>query len=249
MTYFHRRFSRETALGRVVRAPLDLIPRRSVIPVMSGPNRGLRWLVEAGPHSCWLGRYEAHEVSAFVSVIRKGSVVFDLGANAGYFSLAASRATGMAGEVVAFEPLDKPASWLTRHVALNGLANVRLERCAVADSDGEIRLEPRPGDAQGQISSSGRLAIRARSLDSLCHDAQRAPDVMKIDIEGAEALALRGASHVLGSDRPTIMLETHSGDLLKECVSILESFDYRFQPITPWPGFGPISGTFLALPA
>jgi FkbM family methyltransferase len=248
VTYLHRQFSRDTALGSALRVPLRLIPRSATIPVLSGPNRGLRWLVEAGPHSCWLGFYEADEVNKFVGLIRRGSLVFDVGANAGYFSLAAARASGERGQVVAFEPLDKPARWLERHVAMNGLRNVRLERCAVADRVGKIRLEPRADNAQGQMSSSGSLSIDSKSLDHICDERQRMPNVMKIDVEGAEALVLRGATELLRKGRPSIMLETHTGTLRDECVSILSSFDYRFEPISPWPDHGPISGSFLALP-
>src|SRR4051812_16507776 len=75
MPYLHRRFSNGTVPGRALGAPLRLVPATKPMPVLSGPNRGLRWIAGTGPHSCWLGFYEAKEVKTFARLIRPGSTV------------------------------------------------------------------------------------------------------------------------------------------------------------------------------
>ncbi len=77
-------------LGRAMRLPLRLIPRHWAVPVIQGPLKNMRWIVEAGTHGCWLGTYEWEKAQRFAQEIRPGMVVFDIGAHAGFYSLLAS---------------------------------------------------------------------------------------------------------------------------------------------------------------
>lgn len=110
---------RRSVLGRVLRAPLRLIPPGTVLPVLQGRLRGARWIVGAGTHGCWLGSYEYGKRRLFERLVRPGQVVWDVGANAGFYTLLASRLVGSTGSVVAIEPLPRNLSYLRRHLELN----------------------------------------------------------------------------------------------------------------------------------
>src|SRR4030095_268661 len=92
------------AIGRLARLPLRAIPKSTVVPILSGPSKGLRWTVGAGQHSCWLGTYEGHFARLLDQLVRPGMLAFDVGAHSGYFTLMLSRLVGETGKVISFEP-------------------------------------------------------------------------------------------------------------------------------------------------
>jgi SAM-dependent methyltransferase len=106
-------------LGRLLRLPLRLIPRRAVLPILQGPLRGKKWIVGSGNHGYWLGSYEIGKRALFVRSIPVGAVVYDLGANVGYYTLLAAMLAGAEGKVFAFEPLPRNLEYLRRHLVLN----------------------------------------------------------------------------------------------------------------------------------
>jgi hypothetical protein len=73
--------------------------------VKLGPIRGMRWRIGSSVHSCWLGSYEAAKFAVVARAVRPGMTVFDIGANAGYYTLLFSRLVGQRGNVVAVDPL------------------------------------------------------------------------------------------------------------------------------------------------
>ena len=84
----------QSFLGRLLRLPLRLIPKGMILPILQGRMRGKKWVVGAGEHGYWLGSYELEKRKAFERIITPGSVVYDIGANVGYFSLLASVLVG-----------------------------------------------------------------------------------------------------------------------------------------------------------
>ncbi|HEV8435127.1 MAG TPA: FkbM family methyltransferase, partial [Thermoanaerobaculia bacterium] len=115
-----------TFIGRLLRLPLRLVPNGRVVRIKSGPLRGWRWITGSAPHGCWLGTYERDSQRAFMDNVHEGDVVYDIGANAGFFTLLASTLAGPRGLVFAFEPLPRNVALLERHVSLNGCENVRI---------------------------------------------------------------------------------------------------------------------------
>lgn len=90
--------SSQSRAGRALRWPLRALPPGAVVPVLQGPGRGMRWVVGSSVHGCWVGCYEQEKVRLFAKTVRAGDVVYDVGANAGYYSLVAARRVGGAGE-------------------------------------------------------------------------------------------------------------------------------------------------------
>jgi FkbM family methyltransferase len=143
---------------------------------------------------------EPLETCVFLSLLSDRPQVLDLGANIGWFTaLAAASAQGR-GEVVAFEPEAANFAALANNVFGNRLFNVRLARYGVGDADGEAALylcPENPGDHRTQpVEGREAAPIQIVRLDSFFADSPFVPDLVKIDIQGAELAALRGGARL-----------------------------------------------------
>lgn len=227
--------SRRPLLGRIMRFPLRFIPQQTVLPVIQGKLRGKKWIVGSSIHSCWLGMYEHDERILFEQTIAQGSVVFDIGANVGFYTLLASVLVGPTGRVFAFEPLERNLSYLRQHLRLNDVKNVTVIEAAVLDRSGAASIEEGPRGSIGSmahISPHGKGQVRTVALDELVATGQLPlPDYVKMDIEGAERLALAGARSTLERCHPTIFLATHGTEVHQECRCFLEALSYQLQPL------------------
>lgn len=202
-------------LQRLGRAALSLVPRNALMPVLSGINRGYRWRVGAGIHRCWLGRYEADKLALMARVTPRGATVYDIGAHAGYYSLAAARLVGPSGKVFAFEPDAGNLADLRQHVICNGLANVTVVPSPVGQAHGtSVDFGSEHDSYQGHvIERGGAGGIRLVSLDGWrAESGAPMPDVIKMDVEGFEVEALDGAVDILRTGRTVWLIGLH-GDL------------------------------------
>ena len=216
-------------LGKLIRAPLGLLPRNLVVPVVSGPLRGARWIVGSHRHACWLGIYEPHIQNLIVSAIGSNAVFYDIGANVGFYSLLAARVAG-AGRIYAFEPLPRNLEYLNKHLEMNRVRNGTVLDVAVSDRCGESLFSSETTGAMGSLGATGDLRVRTVNIDALIAQQQIAsPDCIKMDIEGAEALALRGAESCFKRHRPRLFLATHGSAAHNECCQLLTSWGYIIQ--------------------
>ena len=206
-------------IGRVIRLPLRLIPSDSVVRIVSGPLRGYRWVVGAGVHGVWLGSYERMKVRRVQAALRSGDVFYDIGAHAGIYSLAAARAVGESGTIVAVEPNQVNVARFRRHMQINRIHSVLLLPVAASDSAGPSKFSAGPNNYQGRLQADGDLVVETIGLDDI---EPSPPSVIKIDVEGHEANVLRGASRILEVDRPVVFVALHGSGPRDECVRILE---------------------------
>lgn len=170
----------------------------------------------------FFGHYhERYEAALVAGVLEPGEVFWDVGANIGYFSLVAAAAVGERGEVVAFEPGTAADARLRENVSLNSFPQVRIYHLAVADVDGEAVLYRAGGIADSSASlypaaaagAAGESCITV-TLDSfLKKEGLRPPDFVKLDVEGAELAALRGAAHILADFQPLLLVEMEEKNL------------------------------------
>ena len=127
-------------------------------------------------------------------MIAPGDCVLDIGANAGYYTLLASRSVGPMGRVFAFEPLPLNLQFLREHIRLNGLVNVTVVRKAVSDRQGTARFAAGQSPLMGRLSSQGEMEIETVTIDGLVEGGVvPGPQALKIDVEGAEESVLAGA--------------------------------------------------------
>jgi FkbM family methyltransferase len=209
-----------STLGRALRLPLRLIPADAVLRVLQGPLRGMKWISGSGNHGCWLGSYEHHKQRLFYAAIERKSVVWDIGANVGLYSLVASR---KAMRVIAVEPMLENVSYLERHISLNGIRNIEVLVAAVGRECGRRSFCGGDNRSTGHLAP-GRLEVDVVTLDSMCAKFGT-PDVIKMDVEGAEYMALQGAERCL-TGNPLIFLATHSATLAAQCSDLLHLAGY-----------------------
>lgn len=216
-------------LGRLLRAPLRLIPRRMSLPILQGPIKGKKWIVGAGEHGYWLGSYELEKRKAFSKAVQPGDVVYDIGANVGYFSLLASVLTGEEGKVYAFEPLQRNVYFIRRHLELNRLTNVEVIESAVANQPGEAFFDTGASTAMGHLAAAGEVKVKVVTLDQLIAEGRiTPPQIIKVDVEGAESLVMQGARQLLMTYRPKIFLDTHGREAHQATVDLLQQMGYAF---------------------
>src|SRR3989454_7017615 len=104
--------SSRSVAGKFLRWPLRFVPRELAVPIRQGALRGKRWVVGSSTHGCWLGSYEYTKRKLFESYVIAGDVVYDIGANVGFYTLLASVLVGRGGQVVAIEPLPRNIAYL-----------------------------------------------------------------------------------------------------------------------------------------
>ncbi len=148
------------------------------------------------------GLYEEFETGFLRTKIKPGDVVVDVGANIGYYTTIFSRLAGENGKVFAFEPDPENFRILKSNMELNGCKNAVLEQKALSDKSGRIKLylnEDNRGDHRIYDSGDSRdfVEIEAIKLDDALRGESSGINFLKMDVQGAEVLVLRGAEEVL----------------------------------------------------
>ncbi|MBX3298117.1 MAG: FkbM family methyltransferase [Acidobacteria bacterium] len=194
----------------------------------------------------WYGYYSKEELMVLDRILCPEMTFVDIGANNGYFTLFAAKRLPK-GCVVAFEPVKETFENLCRNVASNGFLNVLTLELGLSDgnqkegaiysSDDDFK------DALSTLFPTGNRdqilqRIELTTLDEKVEDLGLARlDIIKIDIEGAELPALRGAKNCIERFRPTILIEinqemyTSAGYTVGDVTSFFRMFDYDFYLI------------------
>ena len=221
-------------LGRSIRLPLRCLPPSTVVPILTGSSRGMRWIVGSAPHGAWLGTLERRKLGHFVGRLRDGMTVWDIGAHVGLYTLASARAVGPAGQVHAFEPVPENLRFLKRRLGLNRLTNVKVWDAAVGDRSGSVRMAPGDSPSEYHVEPTGPAEVPAITLDDWwARSGSAPPHLVKIDVEGSEVAVLRGGSWTLGQHRPPIYLALHGDHQRVECGRLLAQWGWRVVSLVP----------------
>jgi FkbM family methyltransferase len=225
-------------LGRALRLPLRLVPAEREVRILQGGLRGDRWVAGSSSHGCWLGSYEAAKQRKIMELVRPGMVCWDVGANVGFYTLLLAKLAGAEGRVYAFEPLPANLELLQRHVEINSYRNVRIFKSALGNFDGAARFDLGPSNSMGHMAAGGPLQVSCSRADTLLAAGEvEAPDVIKIDVEGAEADVLRGACGSM-KKHPVILLATHGESPHRACLELLAAFGYKVHALDGGPPEG-----------
>ncbi len=203
---------------------------------------------DVAPHIMMFGIWEPNYTAVFQRLIRPGDTVFDIGAQLGVYSLLGSAATGLGGKLFAFEPNARFAALLKRSLSVNGFASfAKVHNVAVGAETGTTKLrfsweyaggghlnDGLPPKAAGQEEQNCRIV----ALDELFRDEAFTVDVIKMDVEGSEAKAVRGMRKLLArSPRVRIMFEfspqmlAAHGTSAAELIGQLEELGMQFWSI------------------
>lgn len=244
-TPFKRWLYRAPVLSKLVRrslnaaAPMGL----SEVEIAAGILRGMRMSLDLQTEKdYWLGTYEPDLQEAARQLIQPGMTVYDVGANIGYISLMAARLAEGTGKVFAFEALPKNIERLKGNVQLNCLeGRVKVIHAAVTDLTGEAVFLAHESGAMGKaLGSAGReaqyaaeLRVPAVALDDFVYkEGNLPPQVVKLDIEGGEGMALRGMGRILKEARPVLMIELHGQEAARQVWEILVGADYTIHTMS-----------------
>lgn len=222
------------------------------VTIKGGLGEGLR--MDLRRASAWYakGTNEMPIQEAIGEHVRPGSVFYDIGANAGFFSIIAARLTGPRGKVVAFEPVPANAAAIRRNAALNRLNNVVVVEAAVSDSEGtaELRLDPHPGGAVLAASSTRqggeRITVPLVTIDGLVERREAPePTVIKVDVEGAEAAVLAGLARTAQRLKPVLICEFDDSrpelvePKVEAATAMIQSWGYTVKRLREaYPGLG-----------
>jgi FkbM family methyltransferase len=155
------------------------------------------------------------EYAAFRAAARPGGVALDVGANVGAYALLLGGWVRPGGRVFAFEPSGEAFRGLAAHVALNGLEGVvRPVRAAVSDREGRAALAAEGHHGTSRLASTegeGTETVETVTIDQFCAREHIVPTLIKIDVEGWELEALRGARDTIarGGDGLALFVEMH----------------------------------------
>lgn len=187
----------------------------------------------------------------------ENKVIWDVGGWIGYHSPAFAVLTGPSGRVVTFEPNHANVERIKLHLARHGdlAGRIELVHAALSDQEGQSILVASSNLETGQSSGShlagafapesdeiyepfDRYVVHTTTLDN-ASKSYRTPDIVKIDVEGAEHLVLHGGEKLLSSVRPTLIIEVHHILAMLDIQKLLGRLSYE---VVPLHGLKPTAG-------
>ena len=174
--------------------------------------------------------FEAGPIDRLKEFVPSGSLVIDVGANVGFFSLRFARWVGDGGKVISIEPEDRNYNSLVSALEREGLLDrVEALKAVAAALPGMTHLEINPlHPADHKLSRDGTgLPVTAVTLDELVQEkGHLRPALVKIDVQGAEMLVLKGADNILNIAGPALFIELHEDGLRKFDTSVSAILDH-----------------------
>ena len=206
---------------------------------------GLQWSVDPdsafGQSLLQQGFYEPKSTRLALAAARRGAVVLDVGAHAGWHAALMAMRVGPTGRVIAFEPLGRFREQLHANLAANGLlSRVTVVPVGLSDEDGRRTAAVSASSAtlhwDEAAGAQSFAEIKVRRLDDVAVEfGLPRVQFVRLDADGHELRALRGMAHVLESDRPTLCVRMQSGDA-PAIFALLRQLGYELaDPTTGMP--------------
>jgi FkbM family methyltransferase len=205
-------------------------------------RQGLQWLLNpcdfVQSSFYWTGEFESWDWYHLSQFVRPGNVVFDIGANFGYYSLMLAHQAK--ARVVAFEPCSTTFSRLKSNILMNGLETaVTAVPIGLSDQPRSGYLSSVAGNSGSNFLAGHGEKVELDTLDHYCKvNGYARIDFIKIDVEGHELHVLSGAQHMLKTCKPGIMIEFNvmalrrAGSSPEHMEAHLRSLGYRlFLPV------------------
>ncbi len=214
------------------------------VPILKGPlKHSILPKTSASENpSMLLGRYEPTVVSELLSA-GPIDVAYDVGAHLGFMSLVLSKVVGKMGRVFAFEPIPENRVAIDRLIDMNRLHQViQVTPHALGESNGKKRMLLREYSSMHQLEEvyQGRerniysmVDVESWTLDSFVFERGNPfPQLIKIDVEGAEESVLKGALRTLEVYKPTIVVEIHGPQSALKIWKLLQGTGYTWYHLT-----------------
>jgi FkbM family methyltransferase len=209
---------------------------------------------------------EPHILEWINALMKPGDTFFDVGAHHGWMSMVACHRVGASGKVVAFEPSAPLVECLEYNKKTNRLHQMEIVPKAVADchtrnvpfyvvNRGESFLNSLIDHRSTRIpiEQATMTEVETISLDEFCESTQLRPNAVKIDIEGAELLALRGSTRLLEQRRTTFLVAVHpcwlpEGQAATEIFELFKLYGYKVTASNIVPHEGIEFGDYVFAP-
>jgi len=190
------------------------------------------------------GIYEPVTTELIKREIKKGDIVLDIGAHIGYYTLIFAKLAGEEGRVFAFEPDLDNFTLLKKNVEFNGYPNVILEQKAISSKSGKAKLFLSYENIKGHTicdlqNNKPSILVDSIKLDDYFNDSNNRIDFIKLDVEGAELLALKGMNNLLNRNKKIKMIIEFYPACLKrggtdpvELLELLQTFNFRIYDVS-----------------
>jgi len=224
------KISSKSFIGKFLRWTLKLIPKNCVLPILQGKLKGTKWIIGSGVYGYWLGCYELEKQKLFIQKIKKGDVVYDVGAHVGFYTLLASKLVGKQGWVYAFEPNPQNAYFLLKHIQLNKIKNVKLILGALGENYGLKFLSNKGSESKIEEKNlKSEIITPIFPIDDLVlkNKIIPPPQVLKIDVEGYELNVLKGAKQILKKHKPILFVALDNEDTKSEVYEFIKNLGYN----------------------
>ena len=242
-----RALYRNKPLAKLIRTSLNRAAPEglSEVTIAAGDNKGMHMLLDLKVEKdYWLGTYEPELQAAISDLVKPGQIVYDIGANIGFITLLFTKRTGSQGHVYAFEALPANVIRLIHNIELNAFVEmVTIIQAAVQDQSGDAEFLVAPSTGMGKVNgSAGRdsvdyeeaIQVEGISIDGFIEDTGNLlPDIVKIDIEGGEVLALPGMVNLLHAHHPILLIELHGNEAAQVTWDQLKQENYRICRMEP----------------
>jgi FkbM family methyltransferase len=167
------------------------------------------------------GEYESGTRQFLLTSLKPGMTFIDIGAHVGLFAIPAAKLVGPSGRVFAFEPNPSNRELLEANIAANGVENITVVPKAVSDCNDRMRLHCSPyntGDHQLYYSGRGRRSVEVEvvRLDEFMEQHGGAVDLVKMDVQGAEARVLKGMHELMTANDGVVLVVELSPWMLRD---------------------------------
>lgn len=211
----------------LVRKPMNFI--------FKSKQLGIKWSARAFPdlltrHMLFFGFYQEDVLLALKNLLKKDDVMLDIGAHHGLMAIIASRAVGQKGKVISFEPNPYARVYFKDNLKLNNVKNAKIEPIGLMDKKGLLKFFPQKGRVSWNSSFFEQFVlpnkkvtpvlVKVMTLDEYVKKFSIIPNLLKIDVEGAEFLVLKGGKKTISRYHPIIIMEFNELSAKKAGVSI-----------------------------
>lgn len=208
--------------------------RNQDVVISHGVGKGLRFNAAGANPGYALGTTEPIVQKAVAELVRAGDVVYDIGANVGFYTVLLGRLTGPTGAVWAFEPLAQSAAAARRNAESNGFSQVTVINKAVGRRSGSISMVLGEESTWAKVADSGAqgptISVEMTSIDELVDSgAIKPPNFVKIDVEGAELEVILGMRRTIERHQPVILCEMHGKNA--EYQALMEELRYSVRAL------------------
>lgn len=212
---------------------------RKLCKIQSGPLKGYSLSLACQDNRYHYGTYESEGVELLRTLIHRDSIVYDLGANIGYFTLLFNK---YSNKVYSFEPIPANLDLIKLHISANAIDNVEVFPYAITAKDNVLEFPLIENHSAFTYKRESKnfsldrrmLKVEGRSLDSLIHERNLLPPTLiKIDVEGAEFDVLQGAKETIMKHHPTLLLATHESQIKgirSKCLDFMKTLGYNCTP-------------------